>query len=123
MMEGPLAPWTAGMASRLKTLGYAPSTAARHMQLVGRLSRFLQQRGLAASELDAEVLEEFFEGLHAHHRSSWPTPKSLAWLVEYLREVGVTPATAPRSPKSAQEELIDRYRAYLVEERGLAPKA
>ncbi|MGH9249310.1 MAG: site-specific integrase [Acidimicrobiales bacterium] len=120
--EGPLGPWAAGMAGQLKTLGYAPSTAARHMQLVGRLSRFLQQRGLGASELNAEVLEEFFEDLHAHHGSSWPTPKSLAWLVEYLREVGVTPATASPSPKSAQEELIERYRAYLVEERGLARK-
>jgi hypothetical protein len=101
-------------------LGYAPSTVARHMQVVGRLSRFLQQRGLAARELDAGVLEEFFDNLHTHHGSSWPTAKSLAWLVDYLRLVGVTPATPASLPKSAQEELIDRYRTYLVKERGLA---
>jgi hypothetical protein len=113
VMEGPLAPWAAG-AGRLKTLGHAPSTAARHMQLGGRLSRFLQERRLEISELNAGVLEEFFEDLHAYHGSSWPTPRSLTWLVEYLREVGVTPATPPPSPKSAQEELTDRYGAYLV---------
>jgi hypothetical protein len=70
VMEGPLAPWAAGMAGRLKTLGHAPSTAARHMQLGGRLSRFLQQRRLETSELNAGVLEEFFEDLHAYHGSS-----------------------------------------------------
>jgi hypothetical protein len=47
------------MAGQLKTLGDAPSTAARQLQLVGRLSRFLQQWGLAASELSAEVVDEF----------------------------------------------------------------
>ena len=55
-------------------------------------------------------------------RSSWPTPKSLVWLVEYLWVAGVTPAMRPSSPKSAVEELIDRYRVYLVEERGLVRK-
>ncbi|HET6954564.1 MAG TPA: site-specific integrase [Acidimicrobiales bacterium] len=110
------------MSGRLETLGYAPSTAAEKMQLVGRLSRFLQRRGLEASELSAEVVEEFFEDLHARHGASWPTPKSFGWLVEYLRELGVTPAAPRPAPPSAQEELVDRYRVYLVEERGLARK-
>jgi site-specific recombinase XerD len=34
----------------------------------------------------------------------------------------VTPATPPPLPKTAQEELVERYRAYLVDERGLARK-
>ena len=122
MMEGPLAPWVAGIAGQLETLGYAPSTAARQMQLVGRLSRFLQQRGLAASELSTEVVEAFFGDLHANHGSSWPTPKAFVWLVEYLREIGVAPVPPPRPPQSREEELIDRYRRYLVDERGLARK-
>jgi integrase/recombinase XerD len=122
VMKGPLAPWAAGMAGQLRMLGYAPSTATRQMQMVGRLSRFLQQRGLEASELNARVLEKFFKDLHTRHGSSWPTAKSLVWLVEYLRSAGVTPAVPPLAPKSAQDGLIDRYRVYLVEERGLARK-
>jgi integrase/recombinase XerD len=55
-----------------------------------------------------------------YHGSSWPTVKSLRWLVEYLQSVGVTPAASSPTPRSAQDELIDRYRVYLVEERGLA---
>ncbi len=122
VMVGPLGPWAAAMAGRLKTLGYAPSTAARQMQLVGRLSRFLQQRGLAASEISAEVVEAFFGELHANHGSSWPTPKAFVWLVEYLTEVGVAPAPLAAPAQSWEEELLDRYRRYLVDERGLARK-
>ena len=56
VIEGPLAPWATGIAGQLKRLGYAPSTAAQRVPLVGRLSRFLQQQGLAASELSTEVV-------------------------------------------------------------------
>lgn len=121
-MDGPLAPLASGMAAQLTTLGYAPSTADGHMYLVGRLSRFLERRGLAASQLTTKVVNEFFADLHAHHGSSWPTPKSLGWLVDYLREVGVTPTLPPVPAESAQEELVDRYRSYLVDERGLVRK-
>ena len=121
-MEGPLALWAAGLAGRLEALGYAPSTATVQMRLAGRLSRFLEKRGLAAGQLSAEVVDDFFADLHAHHGSSWPTPKSIVWLVEYLREAGVAPAPPPAPARSAEEELAGRYRRYLVDERGLARK-
>jgi integrase/recombinase XerD len=121
-MEGPLVPWTAGLAGRLETSGYAPSTVVEQMRLAGRLSRFLGQRGLAAGELSPQVVEDFFADLHARRESRWPTPKSLGWLVEYLREIGVAPVPLPAPPRSWEEELAGRYRRYLVDERGLARK-
>lgn len=122
VMEGPLAPWSTGMAERLGSLGYAQTTAAGQLQLVGRLSRFMRDRSLAPDELTAEVLEEFFGDLHAHHGSSWPTPKSFTWLVDYLSDVGVVPAPVPPAAQSAEEELVRRFGRYLLDERGLAPK-
>jgi hypothetical protein len=89
------------------------------MRLAGRLSRFLQQRELVPSLLSAEVVEDFFAGLHAHRGSRWPTPKSLGWLVEYLREAGVAPVPLPAPPRSPEKELVGRYRRYLVDERAL----
>ncbi len=121
VMEGPLAPWATGMAERLKNWGYAPTTAAGQLQLVARFSRFLQARGLAADELSAEVVEEFFADLHAHHGSSWPTPKSFVWLVEYLDDAGIA-MSAPPGVQSVEEEVVGRFRHYLLEERGLARK-
>lgn len=121
-MEGPLAPWAVGMAERLEALGYARSTAAKHMELVGRLSRSLGYQGRTADELSGEVLEEFFDDLHAHHGASWPTAKSFRWLLVYLREVGVAPEPPTAAPGTVTERLVEQYRRYLVEERGLAPK-
>jgi integrase/recombinase XerD len=121
-MKGPLAAWEAGMAGRLGALGYRQSTVAKQMELVGRLSRYLDREGRGAEEVSAEVVEEFFDDLHAHHGASWPTAKYFRWLLEYLREVGAVPEPPAAAPGSPTEVLIGQYRHYLAEERSLAPK-
>ena len=50
-MEGPLAPFAARMVEHLDAQGYVPETVIRKMRLVGKLSRFLQETGRAASDL------------------------------------------------------------------------
>jgi len=120
-MKGPLAPWAPGMAERLTLLGYTPRLVERHLHLAGGLSKFLHRRGLAAADLSPDLIEQFIAAVRAKNRSWRPTARSLSWLVDYMREVGVaiTPA-APRE-RSGQEVLIERYRDYLTVERGLEP--
>jgi hypothetical protein len=118
VVEGPLAPWAASIAGRLESLGYRPTTMAHQLRLVGKLSGFLQQRGLAASELTGDVVEEFVGVLRAGHGSSKPTAKSLVWLVEFFVEIGVTTETSP-SLAVGQEELVDRHWAIWWTSEGL----
>jgi site-specific recombinase XerD len=121
-IEGPLAPWALGIAEHLKALGYAPLMTGRHMELAGRLSRFLQRRGLGTRQLTGEVIEEFLRAVRPKGGPARRTPKALAWLVTYLRDIAVVPAPIPPRPQSGAEELVERYRSYLVVERGLAPE-
>lgn len=119
VMKGPLTPWASGMAEHLKALGYAPFTVNRQLVLVGKLSRFLHRRRLGDSQLSPDVIEAFFRALSG---SRPPTSKALAWLLPYLRDIGVVPASVPVPPQSWVEQMIERYRPYLVGERGLAPE-
>jgi integrase/recombinase XerD len=120
-MKGSLAPWASGMAERLEALGYTPRMVERHLQLAGGLSRFLQQRGLAVGDLSPEVIEEFVGAVRAKNRSWRPTSKSLSWLVDYFRHIGVARAPGVPRARSGQRVLIERYRDYLTVERGLEP--
>jgi len=122
VIEGPLTPSASGMAEHLKTLGYAPFTVARQMWLIGKLSRFLQRRGLRASEINPEVIKRFFGSVSAKGGPRLPTPKTLVWLVPHLRNIGVVPDPVLPSPQSWEDEVVERYRPYLAAERGLAPE-
>lgn len=119
VMKGPLAPWAAGFAERLTTLGYRPRLVERHVHLAGGLSKFLLRRGMAATDLSPELVEQFVAAMRAKNRSWRPTARSLSWLVDYLTEIGVVTAPAAPRERSGQQALIERYRDYLTVERGL----
>jgi integrase/recombinase XerD len=120
IIDGPLAPWASEMPDRLRELGYAPGSASNHLALVAKLSKFLDRRGLSAGDVNAVVLEQFCLSLRRGGRSTL-TPKTFVWLVEFLRDVGVEASSVPRPPRSETEELLERYRRFVLDERGLAP--
>lgn len=119
LMTGPLAPLGTAMAEQLVALGYTRRTATEHMRLVGKLSRFMQQRGLEVSDLSLDVVEQFLGTVRATS-SSRPTARTLSWLLDYLTEIGMVPARVAPPPASWDAELLERYRHYLLVERGLA---
>jgi integrase/recombinase XerD len=51
---------------------------------------------------------------------TWASPKSAALPLEYLREIGVVPASTPRVGDGPLEELLADYGCYLRIERRLA---
>lgn len=119
-MQGPLGPLASGLVGELKMLGYGGRTAARQMKLAGGLSRFLQQRGLTTGEVSLELVEEFCGTFRKKGRGWRPTPRALTWLVAYLGRIGATTIASPPPPQSLVDDLVERYRRYLLTERGLA---
>jgi site-specific recombinase XerD len=109
------------MAGRLTTLGYRPRLIERHLQLAGGVSRFMQQRGIAASELGPDVIEQFVSALRAKNRVWRPTARSLSWLMDYMIESGVLTLPTGAPERSGLEAVIDQYCHYLTVERGLDP--
>lgn len=120
VIEGPLARWATDMAERLRELGYAPGSRRNQLALVARLSSFLERTGLSATDLTPIVLERYCSSLR-RGGSSRPTAKAFAWLVDFLADVGVEPAAVPDQPRSDVDDLIERYRRFMLVERGLAP--
>jgi hypothetical protein len=51
------------------------------MAVAGKLSRFLEQRGLGVTDLRTNVIESFLVAVPAKSGSLWPTPKSVGWSV------------------------------------------
>jgi integrase/recombinase XerD len=116
---GPLAPYAPGFGAELSRLGYTPLSAGWQRYLVRDLSAWLASEGLDAADLTAATVEAFLAARRAagcgHHRSA----KGLAPLLWYLRGLGVAPLPVTPVPATAAEALLERYRSYLLGERGV----
>lgn len=101
-------------------MGYRPNPVSDQLRLMAHLSRWLDAQGLRVGDLAPTRVEEFL----AHRRSEgytlWLSAKAMVPMLGYLRGLGVVPTPTPAAPTSESEQVQGRYRAYLVQERGLA---
>ena len=116
-VTGPLERYAAGFVAELVEAGYRPNSAAVHLRLLSHLSRWLEREGIDPGELRELELERFRREDLARVRSL-RIAQGLVPLLGYLRALGVVPR--PEQPtRSSTELLLDRYRGYLLVERGL----
>lgn len=121
-MTGPLAPHATGLAGELARLGFTEMSARAQLGLAAHLSRWLAAAGLGTMALTAPVAEEYLAARRAAGYTAYLTPKALAPLLDYLRELGVAPEAEIAAPATHAEALLERYRRYLLAERGLREK-
>ena len=120
--SGPLEPFAAGFDAELARLGYTPAGTRRKLEAAAHLSQWLAGRGMTADDIGDETIGEFAAARRAAGYSSQLTGQSLAWMLGYLRGLGaVRPATAP-GPAAGAGRLMERFGAFLADERGLADK-
>jgi site-specific recombinase XerD len=118
-MSGPLSPFAAGFLEDLVRLGYRPGTAAKQLQVMAHLSRWLAAREFDGGDLTALRIEEFLLDRRQGQRR-YCSARAVNPLLQYLRGVGVAPAERGTEPRTASVVLIHRYSAYLLERRGLS---
>ena len=121
LMTGPLAPFSETYAAELRGRGYTPLTIVNELRQVGRLSRWLESRGLAAAELSLERVEQFLRWQRAdgRHRAGWSRP-GLLCLLEVLDGLAVLAGEKPAVASSPIDLLLGSFERYLLSERGLA---
>src|ERR1700729_1740624 len=120
VVSGPLAPYSGGFESCVVSRASSASAAADRVYQFDQLSRWLGREGLSASELTGEHAVRFAAGRRAAGLKSWTSPHSVALPLEYLRQLGVAPASAPVIPQGPVEELLADYCRYLSVERRLS---
>jgi integrase/recombinase XerD len=118
-VSGPLAVHAHELVGELLRRGHAPERAARHVQLLAQLSRWMQAQGLAACDLSEETVAQFLTGRTA---AGYADKYSTRWMLGLLARVPaltITPAR-PAGQDSLAAAVLEDYRRYLVRERGLA---
>ncbi len=120
--SGPLEPFAAGFDAELARLGYTPAGTRRKLEAAAHLSHWLAERGMTAGDIGAETIGEFAAARRAAGYSSQLTGRSLAWMLGYLRGLGAVRPAAASGPAAGAGHLLERFAAFLADERGLAGK-
>src|SRR5258708_39954056 len=110
-VSGPLAMHARELAGELLGRGHAPERAARHVQLLAQLSRWMQGQGLAACDLSEETIAQF---LAARTAAGYAEKYSTRWMLSLLGRVPpltVTPAR-PAGQGGPGAAVLGGYRGY-----------
>ena len=119
-VSGPLAVLAEGFRTELDRLRYTPSSREFKLAEVARLSVWLERRGLGVSDICSARLEEFLADLAARSGRA-PTLVAMRPLLGWLRDGGLCGEDPPLA-SGPLDELLGRYRRWMVTDRQLAPR-
>lgn len=118
VVRGPLASFKNAYAAELHELGYTPLGVVKQLRQVARLSRWLEQTGMNATDLSADLLRQFL-GIHRGVGVATPAAPGLAALLAVLRRSGAVVEAGENVPGATGDGLLDAFRHYLLAERGI----
>lgn len=116
---GALGPWVEDYRDWLLAAGYTSQTVRNMLKDLGHLGRWMDAKRLQPGELTIADVESFVEEWRASGAPRVPTVRALRALREFLSETAVMVAVEP-SVSTPLDGLIDDYRQWMVNERGLA---
>ena len=121
---GPLESFAVGFAAELSVQGYRGQGIGHQLRLMAHLSRWLAEENLEVASLTGAVVERFLVARSAAGYKQWLSSRALEPLLGYLRALGQAPPPSVPRPEGPVEELLCRFKHYLIVERGLgAPSA
>ena len=120
LRQGPLAGHIDLLADHLGAHGFSRVHSRIQLRLVGHFNRWLEQKGISAEQLDESVIERYCRWLRRWKHVRAEGVCSLVRLLDLLREQCITPRCTTKAVPTARDTLPEKYRCYLLDERGLA---
>jgi integrase len=118
LVRGPLEAHINGLAGELLRRGYTRSSAEQHVCFLAHLDRWMRVEGIGLDGLSGPVIERYLAQRRAAGYAEYRSVKAVRPLLDYLTPLDVLPV-AEEVPPGLVEELLGRYRDYLLRERGL----
>ncbi|MDQ2790477.1 MAG: site-specific integrase [Actinomycetota bacterium] len=120
LVRGPLEPYVVGFADELARQGYSRSSAEQQMCFIAHLDRWLSAKGRGLADFDSALVGRYLAERRAAGYVEYLSVKALMPLLDYLAPLGLLPAAEP-ARLGPVEELLARYRDWLLGERGVTP--
>lgn len=117
-VPGPLAPYSSGFHDDLIKQGFR--STRDHLYVMAQMSSWLVVEGLSTGELSTTSIATFATWRRIVGYTTTLSMQRVSVLLDYLIDTGVVTAVEPVAVDTASEQMLARYRSYLINERGLA---
>lgn len=114
-VAGPLEQWAQEFASGLARLGYVWCSIRSVLFVFAFVSHWLGTRRLRLGSLTAGQVEQLRRARRGDNYR-----RSLTKVLQFVRGVGAIPPVHPIARRTGLDRLLDRYREYLADQRGLS---
>lgn len=114
--KGPISSHISPFSEFLAKQGYPYGTGQRYVREVGRLSKWLDQRGISIEELNEKVIKRYCRFRKQSMNSGFKNGP-YSQILRYLRQNNLI--QEPKSENSPIEECLLRYKEHLVKNKGL----
>lgn len=117
--KNPVTALSMGFEEDLRRQGYAASTLWKQRRLLNDLIGWLQGQQLAMGDLSMAQVDRFMADRRAAGVRKLKTRKALGPLLGYLRGLELVPAAETPVENDPAQIILNRYRQFLITERGL----
>lgn len=118
--KNPVTALSSGFEEDLRRQGYAAGTIWKQRKLLNDLIGWLQGQQLAMGDLSMAQVDRFMANRRAAGVRKLKTCKALGPILGHLRGLGLAPAAEAPVEGGPSGEILNRYRHFLITERGLA---
>jgi len=120
LRQGPLKEYLDAYAAVVAEQGFAPNSIRMQISAIADLSQWLQEKRIAVSSLDREVLARFLKKRVHQVEDRRGDGRALNRLLALLRQRGIVKPDLERSVETPQQRVINGFRQYLLQERRLS---
>ena len=109
------------LATSLHHEGYAPSSIQLYLRTAEHFARWLQDRGYAISDVEANLVQRYIAGLARYRSGKLPkAAQGIGHLVRFLQQHGLACSLASGLPTSPLDQWLVEYDTHLEQVAGLA---
>ena len=121
LRQGPLNEHLDAYAASVAEQGYTHDSIRQQIVAIADFSRWLKQKHIDVQAVDSEVVDRFLRLRRRQQRARRGDPKTLARLLAMLCQRGVVKQLQQPVADNARARIINEFRCYLLQERGLSP--
>jgi site-specific recombinase XerD len=121
LRQGPLNEHLDAYAVAVAEQGYTHDSIRQQIVVIADFSRWLKQKHIAVEALNSEVVDRFLRPRRRQHLIRRGEPKTLERLLAMLCQKGVVKRHPQPVADNARARIINEFRCYLLQERGLSP--